>query len=147
MRRASREAVGKRARDRCEYCRINQADAPFVKHQIEHINRVSMAEVTNSATLRLRATDVINSRARICPLLILAPTNWFACLIHENNVGVRISQMGNPCSRSHGGRPRNCGTTSNECRQTAGSKARNRPVSADALVSLHARDCSATNPN
>jgi len=37
MTNALREVVRKRARNKCEYCRIHQADAPFVKHQIEHI--------------------------------------------------------------------------------------------------------------
>ena len=32
-----RDAVRRRARDRCEYCRIRQRDAPFVKHQVEHV--------------------------------------------------------------------------------------------------------------
>ncbi len=34
---ASREAVRKRARERCEYCRIRQIDVPFLKHQVEHV--------------------------------------------------------------------------------------------------------------
>jgi hypothetical protein len=37
MTNASREAVRKRARNRCEYCHIHQSDVPFLKHQIEHI--------------------------------------------------------------------------------------------------------------
>lgn len=37
MTNASREAVRKRAHDRCEYCRLRQRDAPFLKHQIEHV--------------------------------------------------------------------------------------------------------------
>lgn len=37
MTNATREAVRKRARDRCEYCHLRQSDAPFLKHQIEHI--------------------------------------------------------------------------------------------------------------
>jgi 5-methylcytosine-specific restriction endonuclease McrA len=32
-----REEVRKRARNRCEYCRLQQEDAPFLKHQIEHV--------------------------------------------------------------------------------------------------------------
>jgi len=32
-----RQAVRKRARDRCEYCQIEQGDIPFLKHQIEHV--------------------------------------------------------------------------------------------------------------
>jgi hypothetical protein len=32
-----RQAVRKRARDRCEYCTIHQADIPFLRHQIEHV--------------------------------------------------------------------------------------------------------------
>jgi len=34
---ARRESVRKRARGRCEYCHLRQADAPFVKHHIEHV--------------------------------------------------------------------------------------------------------------
>jgi hypothetical protein len=37
MTNVSRDAVWKRARDRCEYCHLRQVDAPFVRHQIEHI--------------------------------------------------------------------------------------------------------------
>lgn len=37
MTRALREAVRKRARNRCEYCRLRQADVPFVRHQVEHV--------------------------------------------------------------------------------------------------------------
>jgi hypothetical protein len=35
--RATREAVRRRARDRCEYCRIYQRDVPFLGHQVEHV--------------------------------------------------------------------------------------------------------------
>jgi 5-methylcytosine-specific restriction endonuclease McrA len=34
---AIRDAVRKRARDRRGYCRIPQDDAPFLRHQIEHV--------------------------------------------------------------------------------------------------------------
>jgi 5-methylcytosine-specific restriction endonuclease McrA len=34
---AMREAVLRRARNRCEYCRIHQDDIPFLRHQIEHV--------------------------------------------------------------------------------------------------------------
>jgi 5-methylcytosine-specific restriction endonuclease McrA len=34
---ASRDAVRKRARDRCEYCRIRQDDLPFLRHHVEHV--------------------------------------------------------------------------------------------------------------
>jgi hypothetical protein len=34
---AARQAVRKRARDRCEYCRVHQRDIPFLKLQIEHV--------------------------------------------------------------------------------------------------------------
>ena len=37
MTSASRQAVRKRARDRCEYCHLHQRDIPFLKHQIEHV--------------------------------------------------------------------------------------------------------------
>ncbi len=37
MNAALRDVVRKRARERCEYCHLRQADAPFVKHQLEHI--------------------------------------------------------------------------------------------------------------
>lgn len=37
MTAAQRQSIRRRARDRCEYCRLRQADAPFLKHQIEHI--------------------------------------------------------------------------------------------------------------
>ncbi len=37
MNPALRDAVRKRASDRCEYCHLRQADAPFLKHQLEHI--------------------------------------------------------------------------------------------------------------
>jgi hypothetical protein len=34
---ATRQAVRRRARSRCEYCRIHQDDVPFLRHQVEHI--------------------------------------------------------------------------------------------------------------
>jgi 5-methylcytosine-specific restriction endonuclease McrA len=34
---ADRQLVRERARDRCEYCHLRQGDAPFIKHQIEHV--------------------------------------------------------------------------------------------------------------
>lgn len=34
---ATRRQVRERAGDRCEYCRIRQADEPFVTYQIEHV--------------------------------------------------------------------------------------------------------------
>ena len=37
MRKALRDAVRQRARNRCEYCHIWQDDVPFVRHQIEHV--------------------------------------------------------------------------------------------------------------
>jgi len=37
VRSASREAVRRRAKDRCEYCHLRQIDAPFVSHQLEHV--------------------------------------------------------------------------------------------------------------
>ena len=37
MTEATRALVRKRAHARCEYCRLRQADAPFLKHQIEHV--------------------------------------------------------------------------------------------------------------
>jgi 5-methylcytosine-specific restriction endonuclease McrA len=34
---ALRQAVRKRAHNRCEYCRIHQDDIPFLTLQIEHV--------------------------------------------------------------------------------------------------------------
>ena len=37
MTAADRQAVRKRAHNRCEYCRIHQDDIPFVPLQLEHV--------------------------------------------------------------------------------------------------------------
>lgn len=37
MKEAIRNAVRRRAQNRCEYCGLHQSDAPFLKHQIEHV--------------------------------------------------------------------------------------------------------------
>jgi hypothetical protein len=37
MNAATRKLVWKRARDRCEYCRIHQDDEPFYRMHVEHI--------------------------------------------------------------------------------------------------------------
>lgn len=34
---AARDFVRRRAKHRCEHCHLRQNDAPFVKHQIEHV--------------------------------------------------------------------------------------------------------------
>ena len=37
MNAALRERVRQRAQNRCEYCRLRQADVPFATFQVEHI--------------------------------------------------------------------------------------------------------------
>jgi hypothetical protein len=55
MTNASREAVCKRARDRCEYCHIRQVDVPFLRHQIDHV-----------IALQHRGSDRIKNLALAC---------------------------------------------------------------------------------
>ena len=80
MAATTRRQVRERANDRCEYCRLPQAAAPFLTFHIEHIqasqhvrddrldNRIEGRTTTGTATARLlkmNADDQVEIRAAL----------------------------------------------------------------------------------
>lgn len=50
---ANREFVRQRAGDRCEYCRLRQADEPFARYQLEHVVPVQHGGIDDLGNLAL----------------------------------------------------------------------------------------------
>ncbi len=57
MNAATRQQVRKRANDRCEYCRLPQAAAPFLTFHIEHVQAQQHVEDDSLENLALACPD------------------------------------------------------------------------------------------
>jgi 5-methylcytosine-specific restriction endonuclease McrA len=94
MTSASRQAVRRRARNRCEYCRIHQDDAPFLKHQIEHIIPRQHHGGDNLANLALACYRCNKFKGPNLSAFDPQTGKWPAYSIHADSAGGTISVSG-----------------------------------------------------